>query len=67
MTFHTILLDKKSFHELIPLCRKIYLSHHPELINIRISKSKILYEVMKYYIKTEKGYKDYFDNTQDEK
>lgn len=37
-------------HELIDLAQEEYRSHHPELDCMYLSKSKILYEVLKYYL-----------------
>ena len=31
-------------------CEIVYLEHHPEMLNIPISKNKILFEICKFYL-----------------
>jgi hypothetical protein len=39
----------------LPICKEIYLKHHPEMRNMRITYNKIIAEVVRYYIETEKA------------
>ena len=52
--YRSISVEKQLF-PLLKDCEFIYRQHHPELEKIPLSKSKIIYEVIKFYLrKTEK-------------
>ena len=47
----TILVSPDVF-DMIDACHKEYIRNHPEMKNVYLSKNKILYEVMQWYLKT---------------
>lgn len=49
VNFLTIKINEE-VNKLIEDAKKEYLKHHPEMELIPLSKSKILYEALKYYI-----------------
>jgi len=48
-----VLLDSKE-ERLLEICKKLYLDIHPELEQVYISKHKIIYETLKFYLKKTK-------------
>ena len=53
MSFHTVQLKKVVF-EMLPLAKKEFLEHHEDWEEELISNNKIIYEALKYYIRTGK-------------
>jgi len=47
--YRTLSFDS-DLNDLITKCKLEYLKHHPEMREINITKSKILYEVLNYYL-----------------
>ena len=45
-----VILNENVF-DMIPQCKEEYLKHHPEMKEVPISNNKILFEVMKHYLK----------------
>lgn len=64
---HKNVMLQYDIFELIKVCEEIYLLHHPEMSKIKLTKSKILFEVMRYYILTEKKYSYMFKDNNGEK
>ena len=55
MSQYNNLRIKKEISERIDDCEYIYRKYHPELNEVYLTKSKILYEIIKFYLqKTEK-------------
>jgi len=52
MTTKNIGMRTKDF-ELIDMAKDVFLMHHPYLDKIMVSNRKIIFEALKYYIKTE--------------
>lgn len=53
--YKTLAIEEKMFNYLDD-CEYIYRKHHPELNNIYLTKTKILYEIIKFYLqKTERN------------
>ena len=53
MSFHTIQLKHRVF-EMLPIAKKEFLDHHNDWEVEHISNNKIIYEALKYYIRTGK-------------
>ena len=56
MSFRPIQVKQECFDMMI-ICKKIFISYHPEFDEYMVSNHKIISEALKYYIKTEKDYK----------
>ena len=56
MIFKTIQVSKET-HEMLDICKDIFMEHHPEFERQHLSYHKIVYEAVKYYIKTEPKHK----------
>jgi hypothetical protein len=41
---------RKETRDMIDLCRKEFLAHHPEFKHTFLSQDKIIYEAFKYYL-----------------
>jgi len=44
----------KQLNVYINKCEELYREHHPELDGVPLSRSKIIYEVLKFYLKNKK-------------
>lgn len=42
---------KKDTDDLLDVCIKDFIGHHPEFKNIRISRNKIIHDIAIYYLK----------------
>lgn len=54
MTYRNVILKSKTFNYLNE-CKEEYLFHHPEMEHIPISNDKIIYEMEKLWLKTNKS------------
>lgn len=67
MKYKNILIDKDNYNKL-EIVKEIYLNHHPYMKKVIISKNKLIYELIKYYIMTEPDYRHiYEENDNDDK
>jgi len=57
MTKYTTFAYDKKLDSALNDCIKLFLDNYPELKSIPISKNKILYELVKFYLKGSKYYK----------
>jgi len=60
MIKYKVLNVDEKIHKLIDLCEKEYRLHHPELDGIYLSKTKIVLEVIKFYL-PKKVYNEYVE------
>jgi hypothetical protein len=63
--FSTVQIDSRCKNLLKP-CKLIFLTHHPHFEEHNISNNKIIFEAMKYYIKTEPKFKHIVDELEAE-
>ena len=50
MVYKNIKIDDDT-NDILDNCIKEFLTHHPELMKIKISRNKIIYEMAKFYLR----------------
>ena len=59
MSYKNIIIRKETY-DLFKHVETIFRKHHPEMRGMPLSKNKLLYETIRWYIATEPEYKDMF-------